>query len=373
MLEVRVFGARLAPGSAGRESFRRGRSGAVATLVGAVLLAGCQVQRTLVPESTRQLRVVGTRRVVERPAVSAVAWAPDGRRLAYSTGTSLWVTDLNGTDRSIATVGMLRSISWSRPLDLLAIIDAGVVWTMRPDGTERRRLNLPGVAVDVAWAPGSDRLAVVIVYTADRDPRFELWLTGRDGGFKRSVVRAPKGLAIRDLHWFPDSLYLFYGLSAQSNQIITEAWRVRVAYPDLQRIIIATPARFLRLAPSGQLIALLSGPDVGERRGQILVSRLDGSGRVTLAQGGKRYDGLAWSPQGDKLSFVELRTDTEADSWMADRDGSGRVQLFSFGTEISESTSVLSLLWSPYGRNVAIGTNTGSLAGPIWVISLARR
>ncbi len=345
----------------------------MAPLAGVLLLAGCQVQRTLAPESTRQLLVSGARRVVERPAVSGVAWAPDGRRLAYSTATSVWVSDLNGNDRPVAGVGTPRAISWSKPLDLLAIIDGGVVWTMRPDGSARKRLNLSGVAVEIAWAPGSDRLAIVLMRSIDGNPQVELWTTNHDGGFQRSIAQAPKGSVIRDVHWFPDSLYLFYGLSAQGDQVIREAWRVRIAYPDRQRIVLPAPVRFLRLAPSGRLMAFLSGPAVGARRGQILVSRLDGSGRVVVAPEIGRCDGLAWSPQGDKLAFADVRPETETELWMAGSDGSDPVRLFAFPTEVAESTSVLSLLWRPDGRGVIVGTNTGGLTGPIWLLSLTRR
>ena len=358
---------------AGREAFRLRRWRAVAPIVGVLLLTGCQVQRTLVPESTRQLLVSGVRRVVERPAVSGVTWAPDGRRLAYSTATRVWVTDLNGNDRAVAEVGTPRAISWSKPLDLLAVIDGGVVWTMRPDGSARKRLSLPGAAVELAWAPGSDRLAMVLVRTIDGNPRFELWVTNRDGGFQRSVAQAPKGSVIRDVYWFPDSLYLFYGLSTQGDQFTTEAWRVRVVYPDRQRFALPAHVRFLRLAPSGRLMAYLSEPAGGARRGQIVVSRLDGSGRVSLVPEVVRCEGLAWSPQGDKLAFADVRTATETEVWMAGGDGSDSVRLFAFPTEVAESTSVLSLHWRPDGRGVIVGTNTGGLTGPIWLLSLTRR
>ncbi len=373
MLDVRALWIRLAPGLAGRDPFRCPSACVVAALLGAVLVTGCQVQRTLAPESTRQLRVARTLRVVVRPASSVVTWAPDGQRLAYSAAGNIWVSDLTGTERAIASVATPRAISWSKPLDLLALIDGGVVWTMRPDGSARKRMPLPGVAVDVVWAPGSDRLAVVLVHATDGDPRFELWLTNRDGGFQRLVIQAPRGSAIRDLQWFPDSLYLFYGLSAQTDQIITDAWRVRIAYPDRHQATIAGGARFLRLAPSGRLIAYLQGPDVGNGRGQVLVARPDGSGRVLLTSALERVDGLAWAPQGDKLAVAGLRTATDADLSMTNADGSDQTHLFSFTTEGPESTPLLSLLWNPNGRGIAVGTNTGGLTGPIWFIELTRR
>lgn len=373
MLGPRSPAVRLAPGLAGREPFRLPSLLIIALGLVVVLASGCQVQRTLAPESTRQLQVGSSRRVVERAATQAVIWAPDGHRVAYATAGNIWVADLLGRDRAIAPVTLPRAITWSKPQNLLAIIDGGAVWTMHPDGSARRRLNLPGSALEAVWAPGSDRLAVVVLRITAGDTRTELWLTNVDGGLQRLVVRAPTGAAIRNVQWFPDSLYLFYGLSAQTDPTITAAWRVRIAYPDRQQIPLASPARFLRLAPSGHQIAYLGGPGPGEGRGQIIVSRLDGTGRHSLVADIRRYDEVAWSPQGDKLAVAGIQTDSEGTVWVLDADGSGHTQLFSFVTEVSAEPAVLSLSWSPEGRDVIVGTNTGGLTGPIWLVSLTRR
>ncbi len=374
MLGHRVLHDDLAPGAAGRRAFRGVSRAAGVIALGLVVVAGCQVRRSFGPESTRQLRVVDTRRIVERPALSPVAWAPDGRRVGYSAGTGLWVSSVDGAERQIAQVGQATAVSWSKPLDLLAFIDQGSVWTIRPDGTEERRLNLPGVAVALAWAPESDRLAVILRGAVEGETRFELWLTNRDGGFARMVVRAPAGHAIHDLQWVPESLYLLYSLSASTGSpALVEAWRVRIAYPDHQRIALTAPARFLRLAPSGRLIAYLSGTEVEEGRGRILVSRLDGSGRFVLTPKAARYEALAWSPQGDKLAYAEMRSQADADIWIADADGSGLLRIFPYAKESSNPNSALSMAWGPDGRHLVVGTNTGSFTGPIWLITLTRR
>jgi len=364
---------RLAPGLAGREPFWIRWSTLTFIALLAVSVAGCQVERTLVPESTRQLRIVQSRRIIERAATKAVVWAPDGQRIAYAAAGNIWVTDLLGHDRAIAPVQLPQGISWSKPQDLLAVIDGGTVWTMRADGSARRRLNLSGSAVEASWAPGSDRLAVVLLRRTNGDSRSELWLTNVDGGLKRFVVSAPKGFAIRNVQWFSESLYLFYGLSALADPTITEAWRIRIAYPDRQRIPLASPARFLRLAPSGRLIAYLSGPALSAGRGQIIVSRLDGSGRISLVSELRRHEEVAWAPQGDKVAIAGLETQTEGAVWVLDADGSGQARLFSFVADPSESVAILSLQWSPDGRSVSVGTNTGRLTGPIWLTTLMRR
>jgi len=337
------------------------------------VLAGCEVRRAPAPESTRQLRVAGVRRIIDQPALSPPAWSPDGTRFAFSADQGLYVsTSGSGAPRKIAAVRMATSISWSPTLDLLAVVDRGTAWTIRANGSERRRVDLPGFVTAAVWAPGGDRLAVALRRTSGGAPAFELWLTSRTGGFRRMVTRAPAGSVMRDVQWLPNSLYLLYGLARPSDQVVREVWQVRVAYPDRHQIPIAGAATMVRLAPSGRAIAYVTAGERGGGRGRVVVSRPDGSGRFAVTAEPGRYSGLAWSPQGDKLAFAEVR-DAHAEIWVADAEAGGRMQVHSYAMEFSDPRSVLSIVWSPDGRRLLFGTNSGTSHGPIWMASFERR
>ncbi len=308
-----------------------------------------------------------------QPALSPVAFSPDGARIAFGSKRGVRVADLAGASREIAPALAVTALSWSRHLNLIAVIDQGVVWTMRADGSERYRVDLPGVAVQAVWAAGSDRLAVVLRREIEGVARSELWLVNRDGGFRRFVIRSPAGRAIRDLQWFADSLYLLYGLSMSGGRLIDQAWRVRIAYPDRRQIPIASPALALRLAPSGERIAYVTGEGLPDGRGHIVIVRLDGTGRFAVTPSDGRYTGLAWSPQGDKLAFAEIINAANAEIWIADADGSGRLHVFSYPLELPDPEIALSMVWSPDGRSLVFGTNTGTFTGPIWLLTLTRR
>ncbi len=348
----------------GADMTRGGR--ALPVLLLAVLAAGCQVSRHPAPESTRQLRVVDVRRVVDRPARSPAVWSPDGAALAFTADGRVWVYRLDGTLRSVAPVRTGTELTWSAPVGLLAVVDEGSVWTLRPDGASRQRLALGGRALRAAWAPGSDRLAVVLRRQRDGGSADELWLTNRDGGFRRLVFAAPAGRRIADVQWFSDSLYLLVSVSGDEGAV-TEAWRVRIAYPDRRRIPLEAPADALALAPSGRLMAAVVRDAAGAAR--LVVSRLDGTGRVTLATG--RVSGVGWSPQSDKVAFART-DDGRAEVYVADADGSGRLRVHAYRLEFPGSPG-LSASWSPSGREVTFGTNTGDGVGPVWLARLARR
>jgi WD40 repeat protein len=339
----------------------------------ALISTGCQVSRVAAPISTRQLEVGTVKRIVVQPALSPASFSPDGRRIAFSTQRGVRVADLAGSSREVTRAKAATAISWSPRLGLIAYVEAGTTWTMRNDGRGRARVPLPGVAVDVSWSRGGDKLAVVLRRIVEGTTRYELWLANRDGGFRRLLTRAPAGRAIRDIQWFGDSLYLLYGLSAAGSLSLERAFRIRIAYPDRREIPIATPAVSLRLAPYGERVAYVSGPALEEGRGRVLISRLDGTGRVVVTPKTGTYSGLAWSPQGDKLAFAELTDEANAEIWVVDADGSGRLHISSYAFELPDPRIALSITWSPDGRHLVYGTNTGRFTGPLWLATLERR
>lgn len=310
--------------------------------------------------------------MIDQPALSPSVWSPDGTRFAFSTEQGLYISSSeSGTPRRIAAIPSATSISWSPTLDLLAVVDRGAAWTIRPNGSERGRVDLRGVATETVWAPGGDRLAVLLRRTSGATPVFELWLTSRTGGFRRMVARAPAGWVMREVQWLPNSLYLLYGLARPSEQVVREVWEVRVANPDRHRIPLTGPATMVRLSPSGRAIAYVTA-DGAAGTGRVVVSRPDGTGRFAVTEEIGRYSGLAWSPQGDKLAFAVVR-DAHAEIWVADAEAGGRMLVHRYATEFTNPRIALSLVWSPNGRRLLFGTNSGRSVGPVWMASFERR
>src|SRR2546426_2577607 len=256
---------------------RAGRLALAAIVLTSLVASACEVRRAAAPESTLQLQVAAVRRIADRPALSPAVWSPDGRALVYSSDHRLRVYTLDRGEQDIAPAEAVTALSWSGPLNLLALIDRGAVWTLSPDGTDRRSISLPGSAMELAWAPGGDKLAVVIRRTVEGQPRAELWLVSRDGGFRRMVTRATPGPTIHDLQWFADNLYLLYGLSTATDSAMTEVWRGGGSHSHPPRVLLPALATMLRLAPAGRYLATVSGDQAAVGVGQVVLSRLDGS------------------------------------------------------------------------------------------------
>jgi dipeptidyl aminopeptidase/acylaminoacyl peptidase len=337
----------------------------------ATLAAGCQIRRSLAPESTRQVQIAEIRRIMDRPALSPAVWSSDSRALAYAGDRRVAVYTLDVGEQDVVPVDRVTAVSWSS-LNLLALIDRGTVWTLRPNGTDRRAIPLPGPAVSLAWAPGGDRLAVVLRHLVDEQTRFEVWLVSQDGP-NRMILRAPASRAIRELEWFPDGLDVLLGLSTSPGSVITEAWRMRMSAAGHRQIPLPGPAVEMRLAPSGRYLAVIGGDRSPDRVGRVVITLLDGTSRRVVTPHAGRYSGLAWSPQGDKVVFADVADRVRAELWMADGDGSGRLHVYSYQLEYTDPAIELVMAWAPDARHLAFGTNTGTFRGPIWLATLKRR
>jgi hypothetical protein len=340
----------------------------------AVLLAaaGCEVRRQPAPVGVGLMRVVGVVRGTDRAALSPIAWSPDGRRFAYGSREGVWV---HGVDDPagvrIAPGEVVTAIAWSGPADVLAYVDRGVLHTVQPDGRERRRVPLRGVVSHPVWAPGGDRLAAAVHQPGGGRPSVRLWITSPDGATLREIRWDPGGAGIAALGWYPDAVHLFVGLAAPDGETIAEWWRVRIAYPDFLRLP-GPPDGVAEavMSPNGRWIAYVVGESGGER---AYVVRVDGSGRRPMSNAFRRISGLAWAPHSDKVAYGVLVSEAQAEVHVAAVAGPARLLAASYRLEFIDPAAGLSLAWAPDERRLAYGTNTGSMAGPVWMARFAPR
>lgn len=335
----------------------------------AVAVSGCQVQRRPAPVGVGMLEVKDVSRATDRPALSPISWAADGRRFAYGTREGLWVHAVgDARGARIVEGGIVNAVAWSGPANVIAYLDRRALSTVRPDGRNRRAISLPGFVSAIAWAPGGDRLAAVTRASDGADDQL-VW-TSPDGTIIRRIQWEPRGKRIVGLGWFPDALHLFVALAPPGGDLTTEWWSIRIAYPDFVQIAgPARPALDPVLSPSGQWIAFIAA-EGGKQR--VFAVRTDGTGLHPLSAPASRVSGLAWSRGSDKVAYGAIVSDTQADVYIVGATGAPSQQVAAYRVEFPDPAVALSMAWAPDDAHLAYGTNTGALSGPVWMARLLR-
>ncbi|GBD30873.1 Protein TolB [bacterium HR32] len=339
---------------------------AAAACAAALSLVACQpaFRRVPKPEPVASLAVGEVRRASDHVATSNATWSPDGRWLAYGTDRGVVATDLRGEERRLADLPHATAVAWSPAGAWLAVLSGGRLWRLSASGGRPQPVPLPGVVRAVRWSPAGDRLAALV-----EERGSSLWLVSAQGNLRRRVFAAPEDSALVDPAWYPDGLYVFVRAEDRSGRTSGQ-WRVRVAGPDRQVVPVPFP-RILEahLAPHGRAVAyLLEGPE----EATVQVQELGHRPRPPLARA-ERLSGLAWSPQGDKLSYAEVHGGERAVLWVVDADGGRRLRVADYTLEFPDPGAGVGTEWSPDGRALAFGASFLHRAGPVWVARLVRR
>jgi TolB protein len=196
------------------------------------------------------------------------AWSPNGRRIAFERGQHIWLMNANGTHKHQVTHGKLeaRDPNWSPDGRLLIFAGDNMdedIWTIRPDGSQLRRItNTPKDAeFEPAWSPNGKRIA----YVRDRNDIFRIVTSDPDGGRKR--IPLPKfGDTQLGPAWSPNGRQLaFYNVDDHLFVMRYDGKRRRrVGFG-------ASPA----FSPDGKFVALSEQDEEGEE-GTIFARRLRG-------------------------------------------------------------------------------------------------
>jgi WD40 repeat protein len=151
----------------------------------------------------------------QRPSMNwttALAWSPDGQRLATATGKqiSLWTPSLVLEHAFASLASTVTALGWDKPgRDLAAAMNGGlVVHRVEPPRFQLRHYKWPAPCLTAAFSPSSRFLA-----TGTQDGTVHFWhlSTGRD-----SQMRGYPG-RVDGMSWSGDSRYL---ATAADEQIV---------------------------------------------------------------------------------------------------------------------------------------------------------
>lgn len=230
-----------------------------------------------------------------------LAWAPDGRSLAYVAGTGgVWVMDVSdATSRQIVTCGIdanACSIAWSPDGARIAVAQSGRLELVDPDGGNRTVVHEEQGIVQPAWSPDGGRIAFQVIGPNPDNQRRRLVSIERDGSGRTELLGPLPGIGAWDPAWSPDGSTIAYlgstdirvcdGSSAESCH---DQWDLHVMAFDLNAL---EPRE---LGPAGRCFCLGFAP------------------------------GLDWSRDGTSLAFTSLGGDGIPEGDPAGNDGDSRL------------------------------------------------
>jgi WD40 repeat protein len=307
----------------------------------------------------------------------AVAWSPDGKRLATMAGTQNAVFQVwdARTGKQIALyMGELtfpcclawspdgtRILSGGKPADgtdptNLRILDASTGQLLAHFGNRdvgQGHVYLQGAA----WSPDGARIATVVSLYAGPttiypDEAIQIWNAATDTLLSTILVAASvPAQAFNPIVWSPDSKAIALDVGTNAVQIWDVATgKLRLTYPGQ-----SAPALTIAWSPSGKAIASASG--------DLEVQVWDAAtGKLLFGYQGHAagVDALAWSPDGKRvvsgsLSPSGVVEDHPVQIWDA---FTGQHPSYYTG-----QSNVAALAWSPDGSQIA---SAGGSSVKIW-------
>lgn len=238
------------------------------------------------------------------------------------------------------------------------------IFTIRPDGSDRRQLTFSGDNGRPAWSPDGKR----IVYSRRRGNEVFVNVMDADGSNQRTFClgEAPD--------WSPDGRTIAFSWN----------WAIWTIDADgsNRRMISRTPTA--KKAPSwsrdGRQLAfiLFRNPmSPHDMQPQVGVMMADGSGERVLTTGRRINDSIgplgvrvrepaadanapAWSPVADEIAFWSGKEGAGGDIWIMRADGGDARQLTAH--QPSDDPS-----WSPDGRQILFSTGRSG-RNELWVM-----
>lgn len=257
-------------------------------------------------------------RVMEVPAVGGEPWllvenasaaspAPDGRSMVIARvseeGTSICVRREDGEEYVVAGAGFWPRFSPDGRWIAYTTSDPeggnGLVWVVRPDGKDRRRLNHnPSQIYGLCWTADSR----FVVFASDVDGTMDLWISGVDEADPAPVTRSPGACTSPAVSRDGARLVFAFSVIDVALHIASSLTETLETKLDLRGIAGAA------ISPGGDRIALTAQADSSAPA----VSVLEISSGRRRAVSGLRCEQIRWAPDGGALVAIAPSPDGSA-------------------------------------------------------------
>lgn len=245
---------------------------------------------------------------------------------------------------AVAALGFSSAPEAERPTGRFVFLGSttggSVLWTMRADGTEARRVTRSQFVTEVEpeWSPDGRRIAYSRgerCLTDRYDLCMRIWTVDADGGNQRRLIprRLPGPLANRKVSfqaptWSPDGRRIAYEQSIWESQR-SNLYVMNADGSGRRRLTRLRNARSPAWSPNGAAIAFTHRPERGANR-EIFVLTLK-TGKLRRLTRTKADESLPqWSPDGRRIVYQRWGTTLEEDEddvFVMNADGSGQRNL----------------------------------------------
>lgn len=231
-------------------------------------------------------------------AFGRVTWAPDGKRIAFAafgtTGTRVYTRTLAGVKAKVLATGVPSPVhpAWSPRGTSIAFMSASIdhahIYTVRPDGSGRRRLTNGREESFPLWSPDGALLMYQPYICRSGTCGYGIAVMRPDGTRQRLLAHVASSPGAGGLHaaWSPDGrriAFLRLGRAIGSDILVVD-----VDGGPMRRV--ATDSRSSSVpawSPDSRRIAYASGSG-------ITLMNADGSGKRPFVAFG---DSPAWQPR----------------------------------------------------------------------------
>lgn len=240
--------------------------------------------------------------------MASAAFSPEGRKIAYSSDTLLWIMDADGTNsRKLAELpGPASWLAWSPDGERLRFTmnppgskEVNSIWEISKDGANLHRLfagwSHPGNECCGSWTPDGR----YYIFTSSRGGRTNLWTLRERGSFWRRSPQGPFQLTFGpDSPWggtpggVGQSIYFYNGVWREElDRLDSKTGRFSPLLPNVNAMLVS-------FSRDGQWMAYLDS-----RTNALFRSRMDGKERVELASPDMNPVFPRWSPDGKWIVF----------------------------------------------------------------------
>jgi Tol biopolymer transport system component len=228
--------------------------------------------------------VIGASSVLSAPAAHAASPGANGR-IAFEQGGVIYSIRPDGSDRrQLTTNTASHSPRWSPNGRRIAFHRAGDIWIMRADGSAAHRIT-SGSANDInpSWSPDGTKLVFSRTTTGTLAGR-SLYVVSAAGGAGQLLTTGSDGCAVEPT-WSATGRYVVYWDKCPGGVISPGSTGNALRKVNTQTGAITTVVGVAGLAtPAGQFLVLNTGPDVTPDGSHVVFTAIDqASGNYCIA------------------------------------------------------------------------------------------